>query len=268
MGRGASSVGISHRAAHAGVFAAALLCLAGCGGTRRPPGRTMGHDSGHTTDDNVLAYNLFVSDAASAVGPNTHGSAPHGPVHRTRIYANTIVFTGANSQAIVCGCAGGATVQNNLLVAEWKAAYYAGQIAESHNLYWDLQRTSDSSADPLVQFAAGASASAIDSTSLRADPLLVDAAVPGGDHHLSAGSPGVDLGGPILTSDPALQTVVTEDLDLAPSPQGSSYDVGAYNTHPEPKMKHERGLMFQGGTRRREPAPARGWHQACILHDA
>jgi hypothetical protein len=148
----------------------------------------MGHDTTHTTDDNVLAYNLFVSDYPGAVGPNIHNASnPFGPVNGTQVYNNTIVLTGADSQALVCSCSGGATVTNNILVAEWKAAYYSGTFTESGNVYWDYQATVDSTADPLVQFSSGS----ISPTSQKVDPLFVD---PSSDFHLQANSPAAGAG--------------------------------------------------------------------------
>jgi hypothetical protein len=187
----------------------------------------MGHDSTHTTDDNVLAYNLFVSDHANAVGPNIHSGPPYGPVNRTQIYNNTIVFTGANSQGIVSG-GDGATIRNNIFVAEWKSAYYDGTFVEDHNLYWDLRQTTDTTPDPFVQFASGASPSALSATSILVDPRFVSSVVPGGDYHLASTSPAIDVGGTVTTSDPVLLRILAEDLDHAAAPQGAAYDLGGY----------------------------------------
>ncbi|HSW90312.1 MAG TPA: dockerin type I repeat-containing protein [Patescibacteria group bacterium] len=176
----------------------------------------MGKDSTHTADDNILAYNLFVSSRTNAVGPNIHGAgSSYGPVNRTQIYNNTIVFTGTTSQAIVCGCDGGATVKNNIFVAEWKAAYYSGTIAEGNNIYWDYQKTTDSSADPFVQFAAGTTPTAISTTSKKLDPLFISLT----DFHLQSVSPAVDSG---------VSVGYSQDLDNSTVPRGGAPDIGAY----------------------------------------
>jgi hypothetical protein len=183
----------------------------------------MGHDSTSTTDDNVLAYNLFVSDAIDAVGPNIHGSgSAFGPVNRTQIYNNTIIFTGANSQSLVCGCSGGATVRSNIFAAEWKAAYYQGTVTESNNIYWDYQKTSDAGTDPLVQFNVTTQTS-MDGTSMKLDPLVVD---PLNNWHLQAGSP-AGLGDVISANDPKLADILSYDLDG----KTTAWSIGAY-VHP------------------------------------
>src|SRR5262249_24382400 len=151
----------------------------------------MGHAPDKTSADNVLAYNLFVSSVPGAIGPNIHGGSPFAPIDRTTIYNNTIVFTGPNTQGIVCGCTGGATVENNIFVAECKAAFYAGTFVEKHNVYWDYKNTSDSTPDPFVQFA-GTFQTSIDPSSKKADPMFVDRAA--GNLRLLATSPAVDAG--------------------------------------------------------------------------
>jgi PKD repeat protein len=183
----------------------------------------MGHDSTHTTDDNVYAYNLVVSDAADAIGVNIHGTGnSFGPVNRTQIYNNTIVLTGANSQALVCSSTpGGTTVIDNILVAEWKAAYYSGPIVENHNVYWDYQQTVDSTADPFVQFNATTPQTSMDPTSKKLNPLFVDRLT---DWHLQAGSPAASGGAVISTSDQKLAAILAYDLDGRTSAQ----NIGAY----------------------------------------
>jgi hypothetical protein len=183
----------------------------------------MGKDASHTTDDNVLAYNLFVSAEPRAVGPNIHGNDVFGPVSRTQVHNNTVVFTGLNSQGIVCGCTGGATVRNNVFVAEWKAGYYGGTGTEDHNLYWDYGRTADTTPEPYVQFGPGATQTQISPTSLKADPVFLLSDVPGGDYHLGAGSPAIDE---------AAALGYTADLDGAPVPRGAAPDMGAYEFGP------------------------------------
>lgn len=109
-----------------------------------------GRDPSALSTGNIFAYNLIVSSRSDAKGPNIHGADAFGPISSTLISHNTIVLTGINSEALICGCIGGATVADNIFVAEWKAAYYNGGTA-SGNVYWDYRLTADSSLDPYVQ---------------------------------------------------------------------------------------------------------------------
>jgi hypothetical protein len=179
----------------------------------------MGHDSSHTTDNNVLAYNLFYSSYPGAEGPNIHGSnSSYGPVNNTQIYNNTIVLTGSGSQALVCGCSGGAVIRNNILVATYKSAYYKGSIVESNNDYWNY------SGSTFVQFN-GATQSTISSTSKIANPAFVAAT---SDFDLQATSPDVDAGALISTADPLLGSLLGYDLNNRSVPGGGAPDIGAY----------------------------------------
>jgi hypothetical protein len=179
----------------------------------------MGHDSSHTTDNNVLAYNLFYSSYPGAEGPNIHGSnSSYGPVNNTQIYNNTIVLTGSGSQALVCGCSGGAVIRNNILVATYKSAYYKGSIVESNNDYWNY------SGSTFVQFN-GATQSTISSTSKIANPAFVAAT---SDFDLQPTSPDVDAGALISTADPLLGSLLGYDLNNRSVPGGGAPDIGAY----------------------------------------
>jgi hypothetical protein len=179
----------------------------------------MGHDSSHTTDNNVLAYNLFYSSYPGADGPNIHGSnSSYGPVNNTQIYNNTIVLTGGGSQALVCGCSGGAVIRNNILVATYKSAYYKGSIVESNNNYWN------DSGSTFVQFN-GATQNTISSTSKIANPTFVDAT---SDFDLQPTSPDVGAGALISTADPLLTYLLGYDLNNMSVPGGATPDIGAY----------------------------------------
>ena len=185
----------------------------------------MGHDSNHTTDNNVLAYNLFYSSYPGAVGPNIHGSnSSFGPVNNTQLYNNTIALTGTNSQALVCGCSGGAVIRNNILVATYKSAYYKGSIVESNNDYWNY------SGRAVIQFN-GATQSAISPTSMVANPTFVNAA---GDFDLQSTSPDVNAGTLIATTDPLLAAILGYDLNNQTVPSGSAPDMGAYEYQSSP----------------------------------
>src|SRR5205085_2496742 len=115
-----------------------------------------------------------------------------------------------------------------IFIAEGKAAYYTGNVTQSNNLYWDLQNTSDTTADPLVQFSGVGS---LDVSSLKVDPQFIN--VTGGDYHLAANSPALNKGisiGSLLSqiTDSRLMSVLASDLDRINAPQGSNIEIGAY----------------------------------------
>lgn len=194
----------------------------------------MGKATDKTSSGNVLAYNLFVSSKPLARGPNIHGGGnPFGPINDTQIYHNTIVFTGADSEALICTCDGGATIKNNIFIAEKKAAYYSGNFTERNNFYWDFQKTSDTTPDPLVQFS-GSRLTAINSESFSADPLFINPVVPGGNFHLKAESTGLNRATGILTLDLNLISILRRDLENIDVPQANAAEIGALETFVPP----------------------------------
>ncbi len=110
----------------------------------------VGRDPGAASYGNRFEYNLIVSARINGRGPNLHGADAFGPITTTTLSHNTLIFTGAGSQALICGCVGGASVTDNIFAAEWKAAYYNGGTA-ARNVYWDYQVSPDASSDPYVQ---------------------------------------------------------------------------------------------------------------------
>jgi hypothetical protein len=98
-------------------------------------------------------------------------------------------------------------VENNLFVQAsgpiWAAPPGAGALTMDHNLYF------------------GTAAATEDTHPITQDPLFVDHA--GHDFHLRSGSPARDVG---------VSTTVTTDFDGTLRPQGSGFDVGAYEATP------------------------------------
>lgn len=189
----------------------------------------MGKSSGLTSSDNVVAYNLFVSDQPGARGPNIHGNDVFGPVNNTQIYHNTIVFTGLGSQALIASSTGSA--RNNIFIAEGKAAFLSTNMVANNNLYWDYQKTSDTTKDPCVQIAGGGCLEL--STINDANPLFLNSTVPSGDFHLSVNSPAVDIGVSLLSIN-TLSNILSRDLDGNIVPQGITSDLGAYEYRSNP----------------------------------
>jgi hypothetical protein len=156
----------------------------------------------NTSADNTYAYNVVRGSTPNGIGIVTRGSGSgYGPVRNTRLFNNSILLTGGNSQGFVChgGCGPSIlTMRNNIVQAVAKAGYADAPFDEDYNLYFGGQ----------TQFARGPH-------SFVANPLFVSSA----DLHLQAGSPAINRGVP---------TGYAQDLDRRPVPQGSAPDLGAY----------------------------------------
>ena len=168
----------------------------------------LGGSAGFRASGITYAYNLVVSNINDArfIVPRGSGNG-FGPTNNTAAYHNTVYFTGAASQGIVCGAGCGPailTARNNILWAEQKAAYADAPFTESNNLYWDTAGT------PYIQGYTLSASSRI------ADPRFV---ANGSNFNLQVGSPAVNLG--TLTS-------WLSDLNGLLVPQGLLPDAGAY----------------------------------------
>jgi hypothetical protein len=157
--------------------------------------------------DNTFAYNSFRSSNDRSIFAVTRGgSSGWGPVYRTRLYNNSVLLTGANSQGFVChgGCGADIlTMRNNVIQAVLKAGYADASFDEDFNLY----------AGP-TQFTRGPN-------SLTGNPLFSSAT----DLRLQATSPAVDRG---------VALGYASDLDGRPVPRDGNgdgraqVDLGAY----------------------------------------
>jgi parallel beta-helix repeat protein len=171
---------------------------------------------GGKADDNIFAYNTFVSNLTDSIFLNTRGVGnSYGPVYRTKVYNNSVYLNGGydssrskGPQGIVCSNCGTniLTLKNNILWADWKAIYASTAFDEGHNIYWKT------GGNPVVQGFT------MSTTSLKADPQYVSAS--SGDLHLQSSSPAIDKG----TSEPGF----TKDLDGKSVPNGSAIDIGGY----------------------------------------
>jgi hypothetical protein len=92
---------------------------------------------------NTYDYNVVRSSLPGSMFLVTRGAEDrNGPVLSTRLYNNTVVITGANSQGFVCHAGCGADIlflRNNIFQAGLKAGYADGAIDEDHNLYYGGQ---------------------------------------------------------------------------------------------------------------------------------
>ncbi len=171
----------------------------------------LGGSAAIKSDNNTYTYNLVLSSIRDAHFIITEGGGNgYGPTYRTEVYNNTVYYTGAESQGIVC-CAGCSrdilTARNNIIWAEKKAAFADAQFNESNNLYWSANGT------PVVQFMNFN----LSSTSKIAHPKFVN---PGYQNfQLLINSPAINAG---------VNLGWAKDLAGITLPQGEGNDMGAY----------------------------------------
>ena len=173
----------------------------------------LGGDSTTKAADNTYAYNLVNSSLAESHFLTVRGSGvSYGPTYRTKAYNNTVYFTGSSSQGVVCdaGCSSEIlTLKNNILWANWKAAYADASFDEGYNIYWRV------GGSPLVQ---GFNPSP---TSKKVDPQFVDVA--SSNLHLKSTSPAINAG-----TNESVTAGFTTDLDGKVVPVGLHPDIGAF----------------------------------------
>jgi hypothetical protein len=152
--------------------------------------------------DNTYAYNVVTSTLPTSAFIITRGAgSSYGPIYRTRLYNNSVLLTGEQSQGFVCdaGCDASILIlRDNVIQAVAKAGYADGAVDGDYNLYWGGQ----------CQFALGAH-------DLIADPQFVSQT----DLRLRPSSPGVDSGVGLGFGSDLLGVLV---------PSGAGVDRGAY----------------------------------------
>jgi hypothetical protein len=163
----------------------------GTGGYFRPGGGVFVRSSKPVT----LSNNLIVHNAASDGGGVFLTSFV--PTCQALLVNNTIADNGSGVEA---QWHADVTLTNNLIAGHATGLNtmtpFTGTITADHNLFWNTS-------EPITGTGA-----------ILEDPLLTT------DYHLGEGSPAIDAGLAI----PWLKV----DLEGAPRPQGSSYDIGAY----------------------------------------
>ena len=146
----------------------------------------------------TLSNNLIADNAASIYGGGVFVGWYIPPASQALLVNNTIVDNGASG--VVGQVYAVLTMTNNLIAGHTTGLTvtqpFTGAVTADHNLFWNAS-------DPIVGTNA-----------ILQDPLL------SADYHLRTGSPAVDAGLTIPW--------LTTDLEGNNRPQGSGYDIGAY----------------------------------------
>ncbi|MDQ7076188.1 MAG: metallophosphoesterase [Gammaproteobacteria bacterium] len=127
------------------------------------------------------------------------------------IFNNIIIGTGARS----------------VLKIDYRSLVTDAELHMDNNLYWNVDGSSptliwkDKLGDTAVSFSEWVARSGVDQNSLATDPLFVN--VSGGDYRLSDNSPALDVGADLSTD-------VPKDFANTPRPQGSGWDIGAFES--------------------------------------
>ena len=158
--------------------------------------------------DNTYSYNIVRSSLQAANFIVTRGSGnTYGPVHNTRVFNNTVSFTGSQAEGFICQNCGTDILflRNNIISAPHKVGYAAGPVDEDYDLFLG---------GGIRQFTAGPH-------SFVGDPKWVS--VGAADFRLQPGSPAIDRGqdlGPQV------------DFAGTKVPYGSAPDLGALEYAP------------------------------------
>ncbi len=172
----------------------------------------------------IIRNNLLYNNHASGI--SLYQIDGGQPARNNQVLNNTIVMASDARWAInIQNASTGNVVRNNILFNQQS---FRGSIAISAdslpgfvsdtNVIMD--RFSADGGDTRVTLAAWRSATGQDMHSIIATPAALFVNFAGNDYHLSSTSPARDAGGTIAN--------VTDDLESAPRPQGSAFDIGAY----------------------------------------
>ena len=172
----------------------------------------------------IIRNNLLYNNHASGI--SLYQIDGGQPSINIQVLNNTIVMASDARWALnIQNASTGAVVRNNIL---YNQQSFRGSIAISADslpgLVSDtnivMDRFSMDGGDTRVTLAAWRSATGQDAHSIIATPATLFANFAGNDYHLSSTSPARDAGGTIAN--------VTDDLEGTPRPQGSAFDIGAY----------------------------------------
>ena len=184
----------------------------------------LGGSETNKSTDNTFEFNLADSSVPGARFITTRGSGDtaYGPVMRTLVTRNTIYFTGAGSQGLVCslGCkASILTASYNIIDVVEKTIYFDATMGAVNNILWahGLAVKIEDGARNMRTIPPG-----VTPATIVAEPGFVDPA--NGDFRLLGSSPGINKGG---------ATNYTTDLLGNPASNGGP-DIGAHEYTPPP----------------------------------
>jgi parallel beta-helix repeat protein len=172
----------------------------------------------------VIRNNLLYNNHASGI--SLYQIDGGQPARNNQILNNTIVMASDARWAInIQNASTGNVVRNNILYNQHSfrgsiaisADSLAGFLSDTNVV---MDRFSVDGGDTRVTLAAWRGATGQDAHSIIAAPATLFADFAGNDYHLSATSPARDAGAALAN--------VTDDLEAAPRPQGTSFDIGAY----------------------------------------
>jgi len=172
----------------------------------------------------IIRNNLLYNNHASGI--SLYQIDGGQPARNNQVLNNTIVMASDARWALnIQNASTGNVVRNNIL---YNQQSFRGSIAISADSLSGfvsdtnvvMDRFSTDGGDTRVTLAAWRSATGQDTHSIIATPATLFANFAGNDYHLSATSPARDAGGTLAN--------VTDDLEGAPRPQGSAFDIGAY----------------------------------------
>jgi hypothetical protein len=178
----------------------------------------LGGTASMRADSNSFAYNLVVSSIRDSHFIIVRGSGNgYGPTSRTTLLNNTVYYTGAESQGIICGAGCSTdilTARNNIIWAQWKAVFADGRFTESNNIYWNSSGAyKQSNGLPVVQLQGFS----MSPSSKFANPQFIDPAVQ--NFRLKSTSPAINTG---------VSHGWRRDLGDLAVPSGGGYDIGAH----------------------------------------
>ena len=164
-------------------------------------------------DNDMVINNVSVRN--SAYGLQVAG---YSTVSNMRVYNNVMAFNGKGG-VILWQALSGVDIKNNILyrnttygIESWEA--HGSGIVVDHNLVVG----NGSGAYDFIR--GGSDYTYTLGTSISAEPLFVNATSAAFDAHLSSGSPAIDAGSAL--------PLVNDDIESKPRPQGSGWDIGAY----------------------------------------
>ena len=191
--------------------------------------------------DNTYSYNIIRSSLQTSTFIITRGSGnTYGPVRHTRVFNNSVFFTGSQAEGFICQNCGTDILflRNNIISSPHKAGYASGPLDEDYDLFVGAG---------IRQFTVGPH-------TFVGDPKWVGAAA--GDFQLQPGSPAINRG-----------QSLGPQVDFAGTkvPYGAAPDLGALEVAPPSAPGLVAGITVPR-ILRRSRVIARGLAGACTTN--